>query len=120
MSVVGIDVGNQNAVIAAARQGGIEVLTNEYTYRLTPYVALIASCSRFSVKITSWCILFSSVEMIDLFARNICGSGCAEVSICVCISYSSHASAPIWIYISSVGRNAKLSDGQAPSGSGRS
>lgn len=38
MSVVGIDVGNLNAVIAAARQGGIEVLTNEYTYRLTPYV----------------------------------------------------------------------------------
>lgn len=38
MSVVGIDLGNLNAVIAAARQGGIEVLTNEYTYRLTPYV----------------------------------------------------------------------------------
>jgi heat shock protein 4 len=41
MSVVGIDFGNLNAVIAAARKGGIEILTNEYTYRLTPYVTAI-------------------------------------------------------------------------------
>ena len=43
MSVVGIDVGNANAVIAAARQGGIEVLANDYNYRVTPYVPRMES-----------------------------------------------------------------------------
>jgi heat shock protein 4 len=38
MSVVGIDLGNVNCVIAQARGGGIEVLTNEVTQRQTPAV----------------------------------------------------------------------------------
>uniref|UniRef100_A0A915CBY9 Uncharacterized protein n=1 Tax=Parascaris univalens TaxID=6257 RepID=A0A915CBY9_PARUN len=31
MSVVGFDFGNLNCYIAVARQGGIEVLTNDYS-----------------------------------------------------------------------------------------
>jgi heat shock protein 4 len=38
MSVVGIDLGNVNCVIAQAKGGGIEVLTNEVTQRQTPAV----------------------------------------------------------------------------------
>ncbi len=36
MSVVGISFGNQNSYIAVARQGGIEVIANDYSLRATP------------------------------------------------------------------------------------
>lgn len=36
MSVVGFDLGNQNAYIAIARAGGIEVLINDYSLHATP------------------------------------------------------------------------------------
>lgn len=40
MSVIGIDLGNENCYIAVARAGGIETIANEYSQRLTPtYVA---------------------------------------------------------------------------------
>lgn len=35
MSCIGIDIGQQNAVVAIARRGGIDVLTNEVSKRLT-------------------------------------------------------------------------------------
>eukprot|EP00127_Corallochytrium_limacisporum_P004077 Clim_evm22s157 gene=Clim_evmTU22s157 len=38
MSVIGIDIGAQNSTIAVARQGGIEIVTNEYNYRVTPSI----------------------------------------------------------------------------------
>eukprot|EP00124_Ichthyophonus_hoferi_P001455 Ihof_evm10s76 gene=Ihof_evmTU10s76 len=47
MSVVGFDVGNLNGVISAARQGGIEVLANDYNYRVTPCVISLTSTQRF-------------------------------------------------------------------------
>ncbi|GFQ93043.1 heat shock protein 105 kDa [Trichonephila clavata] len=40
MSVIGIDIGNENCYIAVARAGGIETIANEYSQRSTPtYVA---------------------------------------------------------------------------------
>ena len=36
MSVVGIDFGNQNAVIAAAGRGGVDVILNGNSNRLNP------------------------------------------------------------------------------------
>uniref|UniRef100_A0A1I7WUU1 Heat shock protein n=1 Tax=Heterorhabditis bacteriophora TaxID=37862 RepID=A0A1I7WUU1_HETBA len=36
MSVVGFDIGNLNCYIAIARQGGIEVITNDYSLHATP------------------------------------------------------------------------------------
>ncbi len=36
MSVVGFDLGNQNCYISVARQGGIEVVTNEFSLHATP------------------------------------------------------------------------------------
>lgn len=42
MSVVGFDFGNLNCYIAIARQGGIEVLTNEYSLHATPLVIILS------------------------------------------------------------------------------
>lgn len=40
MSVIGIDIGNENTYVAVARAGGIETIANEYSQRSTPtYVA---------------------------------------------------------------------------------
>jgi molecular chaperone DnaK (HSP70) len=36
MSVIGIDLGNQNCYIATARAGGIELILNDYSMRDTP------------------------------------------------------------------------------------
>lgn len=44
MSVVGFDLGNLNCYIAVARQGGIEVIVNDYSLHATP------SCVSFGVK----------------------------------------------------------------------
>ena len=38
MSVVGVDLGYQNSVIAAAGRGGVDVLMNGSAKRLNPYV----------------------------------------------------------------------------------
>lgn len=40
MSVVGIDFGSRNALIAIAQRGGIDVIANEVSNRQTPYVVL--------------------------------------------------------------------------------
>jgi molecular chaperone DnaK (HSP70) len=37
-SVVAFDIGNHSCYIAVARQGGIEVITNDYSLHATPYV----------------------------------------------------------------------------------
>ena len=36
MSVVGVDLGNQNALIAAAGRGGVDVILNGNSNRLNP------------------------------------------------------------------------------------
>ena len=38
MVVIGFDLGNAAAYIAIARDGGIEVLTNDYSLHATPLV----------------------------------------------------------------------------------
>jgi len=38
MSVVGLDVGNANCIVAVARAGGIETVDNDYSHRVTPAV----------------------------------------------------------------------------------
>lgn len=38
MSVVGVDFGTLNTVIAVARNRGVDVITNEVSNRATPYV----------------------------------------------------------------------------------
>jgi Hsp70 protein len=40
MSVVGIDLGFQNSVIAAAGRGGVDVILNGNSNRLNPYVQI--------------------------------------------------------------------------------
>ena len=35
-SAIGIDIGTQNSVVATVKKGGIEVLLNESSNRLTP------------------------------------------------------------------------------------
>jgi Hsp70 protein len=40
-SVVGVDFGYQNSVIAAAGRGGVDVILNGNSNRLNPYVQLI-------------------------------------------------------------------------------
>ncbi|KAI3680538.1 hypothetical protein L6452_35310 [Arctium lappa] len=47
MSVVGFDIGNENCVIAAARQGGIDVLLNDESKRETPAVVSFGEKQRF-------------------------------------------------------------------------
>lgn len=36
MSVVGIDIGNFKSSIGVARAGGIDIIANEYSDRITP------------------------------------------------------------------------------------
>jgi hypothetical protein len=38
MSVIGIDLGNRNSIIAVAQRGGIDIVLNECSNRHTPYV----------------------------------------------------------------------------------
>ena len=38
-SAIGIDIGTQSAVVAAVKKGGIEIILNESSNRLTPYVS---------------------------------------------------------------------------------
>jgi len=47
MSVVGFDFGNMNSYIAVARQGGIDVLTNDYSLHATPSCVAFGHKSRF-------------------------------------------------------------------------
>jgi len=35
-SAIGIDIGTQNAIIATVKKGGIEIVLNESSNRLTP------------------------------------------------------------------------------------
>ena len=44
-SVVGIDLGYQNALIAAAGRGGVDVLLNGNSQRLNPYVLNSIDCN---------------------------------------------------------------------------
>ncbi|CAD5207298.1 unnamed protein product [Bursaphelenchus okinawaensis] len=46
MSVVGFDFGNQNAFIAVARAGGIDVLINDYSLHATPAAVSFGSKNR--------------------------------------------------------------------------
>lgn len=47
MSVVGFDIGNENLVIAAAKQRGIDVLLNDESKRETPAIASFGEKQRF-------------------------------------------------------------------------
>eukprot|EP01137_Pigoraptor_chileana_P004687 Opistho-2@46663 len=47
MSVVGFDFGNDTCYIGVARQGGIEVVTNEYNYRTTPSLVSFGAKHRY-------------------------------------------------------------------------
>ncbi|GMY36901.1 heat shock 70 kDa protein 16-like [Fagus crenata] len=47
MSVVGFDIGNENCVIAVAKQGGIDVLLNDESNRETPAVVSFGGKQRF-------------------------------------------------------------------------
>ncbi|GMT18318.1 hypothetical protein PFISCL1PPCAC_9615 [Pristionchus fissidentatus] len=46
MSVVGFDIGNLNCYIAIAKQGGIEVITNDYSLHATPSCVAFGSKNR--------------------------------------------------------------------------
>ncbi len=53
MSVVGIDFGNLNTVIAVARKRGIDVIANEASNRLTPYVSPLSALFSASILLAS-------------------------------------------------------------------
>ena len=47
MSVLGFDIGNENCVIAVAKQGGIDVLLNDESKHETPTVVSFGGKQRF-------------------------------------------------------------------------
>jgi hypothetical protein len=47
MSVVGIDLGNLNTVVAVARKGGIDVITNDTSNRATPSLVCFGEKQRY-------------------------------------------------------------------------
>jgi len=47
MSVVGIDLGNLNTVIAVARNRGVDVITNEVSNRATPSLVSFGPKTRY-------------------------------------------------------------------------
>lgn len=47
MSIVGFDIGNENCVVAVAKQGGIDVLLNDESKRETPAVVSFGEKQRF-------------------------------------------------------------------------
>jgi heat shock protein 4 len=48
MAVVGFDFGNQNSVVAVAQRGGIDVLMNEVSSRLSPSLVGFGDKMRFT------------------------------------------------------------------------
>ncbi|VDO54195.1 unnamed protein product [Schistosoma margrebowiei] len=44
VSVVGFDIGSLTSYIGVARGGGVEVITNEYSERATPFTRLLGKC----------------------------------------------------------------------------
>ncbi|XP_003376356.1 heat shockprotein 4 [Trichinella spiralis] len=61
MSVVGFDFGNQNCYVGVARQGGIEIITNDYSLRATPFI--MVQCHRRTVKVICRLILISAFSL---------------------------------------------------------
>ncbi|CAI9283101.1 unnamed protein product [Lactuca saligna] len=49
MSVVGLDIGNENCAIAVAKRGGVDVLLNDESKRETPAVVSFGEKQRFLV-----------------------------------------------------------------------
>jgi heat shock protein 4 len=47
MSVVGIDLGNLNTVVAVARNRGIDVITNDTSNRATPSLVCFGERQRY-------------------------------------------------------------------------
>jgi len=47
VGAIGVDLGGQNAVIAVAQKGGVEIITNEASQRETPVVVGFGKQERF-------------------------------------------------------------------------
>ncbi|KRZ58638.1 Heat shock 70 kDa protein 4L [Trichinella nativa] len=64
MSVVGFDFGNQNCYVGVARQGGIEIITNDYSLRATPfyYGAMSSSYCKSDLQVDLDISIFSSIS----------------------------------------------------------
>jgi molecular chaperone DnaK (HSP70) len=66
MSVLGLDFGTANAVIAVAQRGGVDILANEASARLTAYVNWDRNFSNTIVSISELKAFLSCRYMPDL------------------------------------------------------
>jgi molecular chaperone DnaK (HSP70) len=68
MSVIGIDFGNTECVIAQAKRGGIDIILNENSNRKNPYVqsaSLLNYHDSCHFDVGTWCVLpASSVTLV--------------------------------------------------------
>jgi hypothetical protein len=60
-SVVGIDLGYQNSLIAATARGGVDVILNGNSNRLNPYVSLALSQQRWPARLSLLSLPFALV-----------------------------------------------------------
>uniref|UniRef100_A0A5S6QMH0 Uncharacterized protein n=1 Tax=Trichuris muris TaxID=70415 RepID=A0A5S6QMH0_TRIMR len=72
MSVVGFDFGNQSCFVGVARQGGIEVVTNDYSVRATPTCVSYGSNLR-SVGTSAWQKVLTNMKNSVFSFKNLIG-----------------------------------------------
>ncbi|KAK4530981.1 hypothetical protein CCYA_CCYA06G1838 [Cyanidiococcus yangmingshanensis] len=89
MSVVGIDLGNVNCVIAQAKGGGIEVLTNEVTQRQTPAVVTFCGGNERYVGEAAFTRYLQNVQRSITESKRILGRSLAEEEVqCIEVPHS--------------------------------
>jgi len=72
MSVVGFDLGNQNAYIAVAKDGGIEVLINDYSLHATPTCVSFGTKSR-SLGVAARNQISTNIKNTVLYFKHLIG-----------------------------------------------
>ncbi|CDW59396.1 heat shock 70 kDa protein 4 [Trichuris trichiura] len=72
MSVVGFDFGNQSCYVGVARQGGIEVVTNDYSVRATPTCVSYGSNLR-SIGTSAWQKVLTNLKNSVFSFKNLIG-----------------------------------------------
>lgn len=69
MSVVGFDIGNFKSSVGVARQGGIDIVANEYSDRITPSYVSFTNNERFQGHSAKQQEITNSQNTISLFKR---------------------------------------------------
>lgn len=86
MSVVGFDIGNENCVIAVAKQRGIDVLLNDESKRETPAVVSFGEKQRFMGSAGAACATMNPKSTISqvkrLIGRKFKGNRMSRTTLC--------------------------------------